>query len=100
MRAIETSRLHRSVMLVAMGLFRLMLRGVRPAYLAGLARQPNVIVGALVARLRAANASGVPASDNTVVVIVGDRKVIEPGLKAANIGPVIVVDEKGNPVGG
>jgi len=38
--------------------------------------------------------------DNTVIVIVGDRKVIEPGLKAANIGPIVIVDEKGQPVGG
>ncbi|MGH9887027.1 MAG: M16 family metallopeptidase [bacterium] len=38
--------------------------------------------------------------ENTVIVIVGDRKIIEPGLKAANIGPVVIVDEKGQPVGG
>jgi zinc protease len=34
-----------------------------------------------------------------VIVVVGDRKAIEPGLRAANIAPVIVVDENGNPIG-
>ncbi|MEO7102287.1 MAG: pitrilysin family protein [Gemmatimonadaceae bacterium] len=32
------------------------------------------------------------------IVVVGDRKVIEPGIKAANVAPVIVIDEEGNPV--
>jgi zinc protease len=32
------------------------------------------------------------------IVIVGDRKVIEPGIKAANVAPVAVIDENGNPV--
>lgn len=32
------------------------------------------------------------------IVIVGDRKVIEPGIRAANIAPVVVIDEEGNPV--
>ena len=32
------------------------------------------------------------------IVIVGDRKVIEPGIRAANIAPVVVIDEDGNPV--
>jgi zinc protease len=30
--------------------------------------------------------------DKMVIVVVGDRKTIEPGLKAANIAPVVVVD--------
>jgi zinc protease len=33
-----------------------------------------------------------------VIVVVGDRKVIEPGIRAANVAPVEVVDEEGNPV--
>lgn len=33
-----------------------------------------------------------------VIVIVGDRKVIEPGIRAANVAPVEVVDDEGNPV--
>jgi zinc protease len=32
------------------------------------------------------------------IVIVGDRKVIEPGIRATNIAPVVVIDENGNPV--
>lgn len=31
------------------------------------------------------------------IVVVGDRKQIESGLRAANIGPVVVVDENGKP---
>jgi hypothetical protein len=30
-------------------------------------------------------------------VVVGDRKVIEPGLRAAGIGPVVVVGLNGKP---
>jgi zinc protease len=31
-------------------------------------------------------------------VIVGDRKAIEPGIRAANVAPVVVIDDEGNPV--
>jgi zinc protease len=34
----------------------------------------------------------------TVIVVVGDRASLEPALKAANIGPVVVVDAGGKPV--
>jgi zinc protease len=34
-----------------------------------------------------------------VIVVAGDRKAIEPGLRAANIAPVVIVDENGNPIG-
>lgn len=30
------------------------------------------------------------------IVIVGDRKVIEPGIRAANVAPVVVIDDEGN----
>jgi zinc protease len=33
------------------------------------------------------------------IVIVGDRKVIEAGLRAANVAPVVVVNERGEPIG-
>ncbi len=33
----------------------------------------------------------------SVIVVVGDRRVIEPGLRALNM-PIVVVDENGNPV--
>jgi zinc protease len=32
------------------------------------------------------------------IVIVGDRKLIEPGIRAANVAPVVVIDDEGNPV--
>lgn len=35
---------------------------------------------------------------HTVIVVVGDRKLIEPGIRAANIAPVVIVDEKGSPI--
>ena len=37
-------------------------------------------------------------ADNLAIVIVGDRKSIEPTLKATNIGNVVVVDMTGRPV--
>jgi hypothetical protein len=34
----------------------------------------------------------------TTIVVVGDRKVIEPSLRAANLAPIVIVDENGNRV--
>ena len=34
-----------------------------------------------------------------VIVVAGDRKTIEPALRAANIAPIVIVDETGNPIG-
>jgi zinc protease len=36
----------------------------------------------------------------SVIVVVGDRRVIEPGLRALNLAPVVVVDENGAPIAG
>ncbi|SOD03285.1 Predicted Zn-dependent peptidase [bacterium JGI 053] len=36
----------------------------------------------------------------SVIVVVGDRRVIEPGLRALNVAPVVVVDENGAPAAG
>jgi zinc protease len=36
--------------------------------------------------------------NSLVVVIVGDRKTIEPGLKATNVGPVLIRDISGQPI--
>ena len=36
--------------------------------------------------------------DHLVIVVAGDRKVIEPALRAANLAPVVVVDSSGHPV--
>ena len=35
---------------------------------------------------------------HTTIVVVGDRKVIEPPLRAANIAPIVIVDDNGKPV--
>jgi predicted Zn-dependent peptidase len=35
----------------------------------------------------------------SVIVVVGDRRVVEPGLRALGL-PVVVVDENGNPAAG
>jgi hypothetical protein len=58
--------------------------------LAELARQSTVIVGAPVVRLRAASVSGVPASDNTVILKV-DRVYDAPCSIAGLAGPEITV---------
>ncbi len=36
--------------------------------------------------------------DNLAFVVVGDRKVIEDGIKALNIGPIEYLDADGKPV--
>jgi predicted Zn-dependent peptidase len=36
----------------------------------------------------------------SVIVVVGDRRVIESKLRALNLAPVVVVDENGSPVAG
>ncbi len=38
-------------------------------------------------------------ADHLVIVVTGDRKVIEPTLRAANIAPLVVVDANGKPIG-
>jgi zinc protease len=38
--------------------------------------------------------------DHLVIIVTGDRKVIEPALRAANIAPVVVVDANGKPLNG
>ena len=35
--------------------------------------------------------------DHLIVVVSGDRRVIEPALRAANLGPIVVVDADGKP---
>jgi len=32
-----------------------------------------------------------------VIVVAGDRKVVEPALRAANIAPIVIVDEREKP---
>jgi predicted Zn-dependent peptidase len=55
-----------------------------------------------IARLSGADLAAAAAKyldpQQSVIVVVGDRKVVEPGLRALNVAPVVVVDENGNPV--
>jgi zinc protease len=37
-------------------------------------------------------------ADHLVIVVTGDRKVLEPALRAANLAPVVVVDANGKPI--
>jgi zinc protease len=37
--------------------------------------------------------------DHLVIVVTGDRKALEPALRAANIAPVVLVDANGRPIG-
>jgi zinc protease len=56
-----------------------------------------------IGRLSAADLSAVASKyldpRQSVIVVVGDRRVVEPGLRALNLAPVVVVDENGSPVG-
>ena len=36
--------------------------------------------------------------EHLVVVVVADRKTVEPQLRAANVAPIVVVDENGKPI--
>jgi predicted Zn-dependent peptidase len=36
--------------------------------------------------------------EHLVIVVAGDRKVIEPALRAANIAPLVIVDSSGHPL--
>ena len=35
-----------------------------------------------------------------VIVVTGDRKIIEPALRAANLAPIVIVDASGKPLSG
>jgi predicted Zn-dependent peptidase len=48
------------------------------------------------ARVSAAAGKYLDAS-RLVIVVAGDRKTLEPALRAANIAPVVIVDERGRP---
>lgn len=36
--------------------------------------------------------------DHLIIVVAGDRKIIEPALRAANLAPLVIVDASGRPV--
>jgi zinc protease len=55
-------------------------------------------VSAVTPQAVAAAASKYIDADHLVIVVTGDRKVLEPALKALNIAPVVVVDANGKPL--
>ena len=55
-------------------------------------------VSALSVKDVAAAAAQVLDMEHLVIVVAGDRKVIEPALRAASIAPVVLVDANGNPL--
>ena len=46
----------------------------------------------------AAAAERILDMDHLIIVVAGDRRVIEPTLRAANVAPVVLVDANGRPV--
>ncbi|HEX7020142.1 MAG TPA: pitrilysin family protein [Gemmatimonadaceae bacterium] len=79
---------------IATALVRLSLAGEAPDFYSRLA-----------ARVPALTTSDITAAarkyfdpDHLVIVIVGDRKTIEPALRAANVAPVVIVDASGRPI--
>jgi zinc protease len=76
---------------VADAVANLLRNNLPPDYYQQYARRVSTITGADVASV----ATKYVDPENTAIVIVGDRKVIEPGLRAANIAPIVIVDENG-----
>lgn len=68
--------------------------GLPLTYFNTLSRRYNTVT--LAQANRAARTYVNPA--RVAIVVVGDRKQIEAGLRAARVGPVVVVDENGKPV--
>jgi zinc protease len=57
------------------------------------ARASSVTAGELTAV-----AARVIDMDHLIIVVAGERKIIEPALRAANLAPVVIVDASGRPV--
>ena len=57
--------------------------------------------GTRIAAVRPADVTAVARkyldSSHLVIVVAGDRNVVEPALRAANIAPIVIVDERGKP---
>lgn len=68
--------------------------GLAPSYYDDYIRGMNRVTVAGVA----ATAARVVDPAHTTIVVVGDRGVVEPRLRAANIAPIVVVDQSGKPV--
>jgi zinc protease len=56
------------------------------------------VVSTLTPRDVAAAATKYVDVDHLIIVVSGDRKVLEPALRAANVAPVVIVDANGRPI--
>jgi zinc protease len=81
---------------VANAVSNILQNNLPPDYYQQYIRRVSTITGADIA----AAAAKYIDPDNTTIVIVGDRKLIEPGLRAANVAPLVIVDENGKAIGG
>ena len=68
---------------------------------------PDTYFNNYIARVRAVTVADVNRVANCyldpsrmAILVVGDRKVIEPGLRSLNLGDIIVLDPEGRPAGG
>ena len=84
-----------------MSLLQTMLVGIGGSFIAGL-----IFYGSYASRIERLSGPDLSAiatkyldPQQSVIVVVGDRRVIEPGLRALNL-PLVVVDENGAPVAG
>jgi predicted Zn-dependent peptidase len=76
---------------VAARLVELVRDGLSPEYFNDWATR----LGSMPIAEVAAAARRVIDTDHVIVVVSGDRRVIEPALRAANLGPIVVVDADG-----
>lgn len=55
-------------------------------------------VNAVTPQAAAAAAAKYIDADHLSIIVTGDRKVLEPALRAANIAPIVIVDANGKPL--
>jgi predicted Zn-dependent peptidase len=78
---------------VAARIVELVRDGLSPEYFADWSAR----LGSMPASDVVSAAHRVIDTDHLIVVVSGDRRVIEPALRAANLGPIVVVDADGKP---
>ena len=76
---------------VANAVVNILQNNLPPDYYQQYVRRVSTITGSDIASAAAKYVD----PDNTTVVIVGDRKLIEPALRAANVAPIVIIDENG-----
>ena len=76
---------------VANAVVNILQNNLPPDYYQQYVRRVSTITGSDIASAAAKYVD----PDNTTIVIVGDRKLIEPALRAANVAPIMIIDENG-----